>query len=242
MLAIKCVEFSIVCRGVLGSVPPAPVASLGRKHRFVSMRPCSVHSPRSEASVNAPRAFARSNASLASRSKSHARTSSEWPIQTSKFALIHEAGKIPSSCGGSGTASIASLTVKRADSPDLPRSAHRIAAEIPDRSPGSTPMHFRHRESDSQSRCGPSGSRSPIARIRRCKIFRRRFRAHAAVDKADEIRQIMVAKKAVHLLLSATRSATECKARGHFLDIRTRRARIRCFASARARLRRSQTI
>ena len=146
--------------------------------------------------------MARSYASRASRSKSQARTSSAWPIQTSKFALIHDAGKIPSQLRlvRHGLHRLAHR--QRADVRVVLDPLVKLAAGIPCRCPGNIPTHFRRRESGSQS---PSDRRFPITDRADApvQVLRGGFRAHAAVDEADQIGQVMVAEKTAHLLFAA---------------------------------------
>src|SRR5277367_5463686 len=107
-------SFAVLCSGPYHQVQSLPSAA--RSDSMADDKPVAVGaSGRPSACASAARAYA----SLASQSSSQAATSSGWPIQTSKLALIHEAGKIPPVVGTSVAAAMASLAVSALNSGSL---------------------------------------------------------------------------------------------------------------------------
>src|ERR1035438_2887936 len=113
-MLVKCLRYSasnsaslaVLCSGPNHQHQSLPSAA--NNDSLASANPVAVGaSSRPSACADAPRAYA----SRASHSNSHAATSSLWPIQTSKLALIQDAGKIPLVGGTSGAAATASLAV-----------------------------------------------------------------------------------------------------------------------------------
>src|SRR5580692_10615807 len=102
--ASNSASFAVLCSGPYHQHQSLPSAA--SKDSLAVASPVAVGAPsRPSASIAAARAYA----PRASQSNSHAATSSLWPIQTSKLALIHDAGKMPVAVGVSGAVATASL-------------------------------------------------------------------------------------------------------------------------------------
>ena len=198
MLAVERIEFGVVNRSVFRAVPPIPIAAFGREKRFLRSR-----QPRHGLGRSESRAFER-------LSIFHARFAEQFPcaniLRVSNPDIEIRADPRPRENPFhnrlAGVSWMASLTVRGRISGSSSILLIKFSQEIPAVARVVFPRVFA--VEDYAHRCGSAGrltisdcANPPV------QVIRRNIRAHPAVNKSNQIRQIMVAEETAHFPFAA---------------------------------------